>query len=240
MPEIIKEWVGYNGKTTEEKKPDGSMKKTRHNKIWAVALTDTGHIYVRYGPAKHPLKLTEQIIRPKPGMSETDALREAERIFHEKVQEKLHQKGYDAISFEAPPHFVPSFSKWRMSNEPEKVIVPVYEVATHPNAEPVKSLQEVLNHLGQLLLDHPCPRCCVIHPRYLVDIGDGQAYTPATVLSRLHRTEQGAAWLSVPCLRQENALLHADTQELLARIIDCTAEGSPDCVFKGVGDDWEH
>src|SRR5579885_1288480 len=163
MPEIIKEWVGYNGKTTEEKKPDGSMKKTRHNKIWAVALTDTGHIYVRYGPAKRPLKLTEQIIRPKPEMSEIEALREAERIFHEKVQEKLHQKGYDAIFFEAPPHFVPSFSKWRMSNEPEEVIVPVYEVVALPDAEPTESLQEVLDDLSRLILDQPCPRCRTRH-----------------------------------------------------------------------------
>ena len=190
----------------------------------------------RYGPAKHPLKLTEQIIRPKRGLSEVEALSEAERIFQEKVQEKLNQKGYDAITFETSPHFVPSFSKWRMSDEPEEVVVPVYEVTTSSDAEPVKSLQEVLNHLGQFLLDHPCLRCRVIHPRYLVDIGDGQTYTPATVLSRLHLTSQGTAWLAVPCLRQENALLHAETQELLAMIIDCTADGSPDCVFKGVGD----
>lgn len=236
MPEIIREWVGYNGKMTEEKKPDGSVKKIKHHKIWAVAITDTGHVYVRYGPAKHPLKLTEQIIRPKRGLSEGEALREAERIFQEKVQEKLHQKGYDAISFETEPHFVPSFSKWRMSDEPEEVVIPVYEVVTPPDAAPVKPLQDVLNHLGQLLLDRPCKRCRVIHPRYLLDIGDGQTYTPARVLSRLQRTEQGTAWLAVPCLRRENALLHADTQELLAMIIDCTAEGSPDCVFTGVGD----
>ncbi|HEU5382791.1 MAG TPA: hypothetical protein VFV38_45875 [Ktedonobacteraceae bacterium] len=239
MPaEIIREWVGYNGKTTEEKKPDGSVKKTRHHKIWAAALTDSGHIYVRYGPAKHPLKLTEQIIRPKRGLSEVEALREAERIFQEKVQEKLNQKGYDAISFEAPPHYVPSFSKWRMSDEPEEVVVPVYEVVPPADTESVKPLQEVLNHLDTFLLERPCRRCCVIHARYLVDVGDGEAYTPAAVLARLHRTEQGAAWLTVPCLRQENMLLHADTQELLARVIDCTAEGLPDCAYKGVGDDW--
>lgn len=237
MPEIVREWVGYNGKTTEEKKPDGSTKKTKHHKIWAAALTDTGHIYVRYGPAKHPLRLTEQIIRPKRGLSELEALREAERIFHEKVQEKLNQKGYDAVSFEAPPHFVPSFSKWHMSNEPEEVIVPVYEVATRPDVVLVKPLQEVLKHLGQSLLDRPCLRCRVIHPRYLVDIGDRQAYTPTTLLSRLHCTERGMAWLTVPCLQHENTLLHADTEELLAKIIDCTAEGSLDCVFKGVGDE---
>ncbi len=238
MPaEIIKEWVGYNGKMTEEKKPDGSVKKTKHNKIWAVALTDTGHLYVRYGPAKRPLKLTEQIIRPKLGMSEVEALREAERLFYEKVQEKLNQKGYDAISFGTPPHYVPSFSKWRMSNEPEEVVIPVYEVVTPPEAEPVKSLQDVLNHLGQFLLEHPCPRCRVIHLRYLVNIGDGQVYTPAAVLAKLQRTEHGMAWLTVPCLHRENALRHADTDELLAMIIDCTAEGSPDCVFTGASDE---
>jgi hypothetical protein len=233
MPEIIREWVGYNGKMTEEKKPDGSKKKTKHHKIWAVAITDTGHVYVRYGPAKHPLKLTEQIIRPKRGLSEVEALSEAERIFQEKVQEKLNQKGYDAISFETDPHYVPSFSKWRMSDEPEEVVIPVYEVVTQPDAKPVKPLQEVLNHLSQILLEHLCLRCRVIHSRYLVDIGDGQTYTPAMLLAKLQLTSQGMAWLAVPCLHHENTLLHADTQELLARIIDCTA----DCVFKGVGDE---
>jgi hypothetical protein len=238
MPEIIREWVGYNGKLTEEKRPDGTTKKTKHNKIWAIALTDTGHLYVRYGLAKRPLKLTEQIIRPKVGMSEVEALCEAERIFQEKVQEKLNQKGYEAISFEAAPHYVPSFSIWRMSDEPEEVVVPVHEIVAPPDVESVKPLQEVLQHLGQLLLDRPCKRCCVIHPRYLVDIGDGQAYTPAKLLAKLHRSEQGMAGLAVPCLHHENTLIQVDTQELLANIIDCTAEGSPDCVYKGVGDDW--
>ena len=235
MPEIMKEWVGYNGKMTEEKKPDGSTKKTKHHKIWAVALTDTGHIYVRYGPAKHPLKLTEQIIRPKRGISEREALAEAERIFHEKVQEKLHQKGYDAICFEAPPHYVPSFSKWRMSDEPEEVVVPVHEVVTMPQVERVKPLRKTLEGLSELLLEDLCPWCKTRHPRYLVDLGDGQMYAPETVISLLSRTDQGTAWLAVPSLRRDNTLLHAETQELLAMIIDLAAEGSPECVFKGRG-----
>lgn len=232
MPEIIREWAGYNGKITEEKKPDGTKKKTRHNKIWAVALTDTGHVYVRYGPAKHPLKLTEQIIRPKRGLSEGEALSEAEQIFQEKVQEKLSQKGYDAIRFETSPHFVPSFSKWRMSDEPEEVVVPVYEVVTPPDASPEKPLQEVLHDLNQLLLEQPCLQCHTLHQRYVMDIGDGRMYAPETLLGKLQQTEQGLLWLTVPCLQSENALLQVDTRELLVRVIDCSTNDSSDCAFK--------
>lgn len=230
MPEILKEWAGYNGKMTEEKKPDGSLKKTKHHKIWAVALTDTGHVYVRYGPAKHPLKLTEQIIRPKRDCSEMEALSEAEQLFQEKVREKLNQKGYDAISFETPPHYVPSFSKWRMSDEPEEIIVPVHEVATVPHEARVKPLLHVLNEVSQLVLESPCSRCHRQHPRYLVDIGNGQPYVPAMVRSLLEQTAEGQAWLYAPCTRHENTLLHAETQELLAVLID--TETLPECVFK--------
>ncbi len=232
MPEIINEWVGYNGTQTEEKKPDGSTKKTRHHKIWAIALTNTGHVYVRYGPAKHPLKLTEQIIRPKREISEGEALSAAEHLFQEKVQEKRNQKGYDAIPFEAPPHYVPSFSKWHMSDEPEEVVVPVHEVMPMPHKELATSLRNVLESLSELILEHSCPWCKTQHPRYQVDIGDGQIYASETVISLLSRTDQGTAWLAVPCLRRDNTLLHAETQELFAMIIDLTAEGAPPCAFK--------
>lgn len=230
MPEILKEWVGYNGKMTEEKKPDGSTKKTKHNKIWAVALTDTGHLYVRYGPAKHPLKLTEQIIRPKRGCSEAEALSIAERLFEEKVQEKLHQKGYEAISFATFPHDVPSFSTWRMSDEPEEIIAPVHEAVTLPHEEIVKPLLSILNEVSQLVQEAPCTVCKKQHPRYLVDIGNGQLYGPAKVRSLLERTEQGQAWLYAPCVRQEQTLLHAETLELLATLVE--TKTLPVCVFK--------
>ena len=229
MPEIIKEWVGYNGKMTEEKKPDGTMKKTKHNKIWAIAITDTGHVYVRYGPAKHPLKLTEQIIRPKHGLSESEVLTEVERIFHEKVQEKLHQKGYDAISFAAAPHFVPSFSKWRMSDEPEEIVAPMHEMETQLPEESVGSLRDTLQHLGEQFHDDPCLWCGTRHQRYLVDLGDGKTYMPEAIISLLSQTRQGRAWLMVPCLRNEQALIHAETQELLALVVDL-ASGSVECT----------
>jgi hypothetical protein len=230
MPEIIREWVGYNGKMTEEKKPDGTTKKTKHHKIWAVALTDTGHVYVRYGPAKHPLKLTEQIIRPKQGISEGEALGEAERIFHVKVQEKRDQKGYDAITFGVPPHYVPSFSTWHMSDEPEEVVIPVYEIGTRPRSVCSEPLRNVLEDLSEL--QHLCRWCKTLHLRYLVDIGDGQAYTPEQIISLLSRTAQGTTWLAVSCLRRDDALLNAETQELFAMIIDLAGEGVSECIFK--------
>jgi hypothetical protein len=231
MPEIINEWVGYNGKMTEEKKPDGTIKKLKHNKVWAAALTDTGHIYVRYGPAKHPLKLTEQIIRPKRDLSESEALTEAERLFHEKVQEKLYQKGYDAISFEVAPHFVPSFSKWRMSDEPEEIVASIHEMGTPPSEMIVDSLQNILHDLSERFLQDPCSQCGTCHRRYLVDLGDGKTYTPETVISLLSQTSQGTEWLLVPCRCKEQALLHAETQELLAIIVDL-ASGSGECALK--------
>lgn len=205
MPEIINEWAGYNGKMTEEKRPDGTVKKTKHHKIWAAALTNTGHIYVRYGPAKHPLKLTEQIIRPRAYLSERDALSEAERVFQEKVREKLYQKGYEAIPFETPPHYVPSFAKWRMSDEPEEVVTTGYEVASQPDMNTVPTLEDALGKLAQ---------------HTLIDIGDGQTYQPDMLAASLRGTDEGRAWLAVPCLRRENSLLHAGTEELLACVID--------------------
>jgi hypothetical protein len=235
MAEIMNEWVGYNGKMIEEKKPDGSLKKTKHHKIWAVALTDTGHIYVRYGPAKHPLKLTEQIIRPKRGLSESEALAEAERIFHEKVQEKLTQKGYEAIPFEVSPHYVPSFSKFRMSNEPEEAVAPIHEVGIVSETELVGILRNTLQALGEQLLQDPCPSCGTQHGRYLVDLGSGQTYVPNEIIAVLSRTTQGNAWLAVSCFRRDSALLYAETQELLAMIVDLAAEGGAECAFKSKG-----
>jgi hypothetical protein len=231
MPEILREWVGYNGKTTIETNPDGSIKKrTKHHKIWAAALTDTGHIYVRYGPAKHPLHLTEQIIRPRRGVSEHEALIEAERIFQEKVDEKLLKKGYDAISFDAPPHYVPSFSHWRMSDEPEEVVAPLSERETAP--EPAQSLLSLLQDLRQHHKHH-CSQCGMQHPCSLIDLQDGWLYPADALITLLSDTEQGNAWLSLPCLHQEHSLVYAETYELLARIIDLPEEGTPGCALKG-------
>jgi hypothetical protein len=224
MAEIIREWVGYNGQTTEERKPDGSTKKTKHNKVWAAALTKTGHIYVRYGPAKHPLKLTEQIIRPKRGIPESEALVEANRIFQEKVAEKLHQKGYEAIPFDTPPHSVPSFSKWRMSDEPEEMVAPDNAPAVEEKVLSFEvSLQDLevsLRDLGEWLLVEPCPHCRTIHPRFLMDIGDGHIYEAETLIRRLGQTEEGRAWLAVPCVYQDGKLLHAGTREVLVTVVE--------------------
>jgi hypothetical protein len=236
MPEILKEWVGYNNKTTEEKKPDGTVKKTKHNKIWAAALTDTGHVYVRYGPAKQPPKLTEQIIRPKPSLTSYEALLEAEHIFQEKVDEKL-RKGYETIPFQAPPHYVSSFSRWRMSNEPETAIAPVSSVAgeqaSHTDERIGKtSLRFYLEHLEESLLEAPCPWCATLHARYLIDVGNGQLYAPERIVTSLEASEEGRLWLASPCVREGDQLRHQETKQVLALVVDLAADGVPECVFK--------
>lgn len=221
LAEIIKEWVGYNGKEVEEKKPDGTRKKVKHHKIWAAAVTDTGHVYVRYGPAKQPLRLTEQIIRPRSGLSAHEAVSAAEQIFQEKVEEKL-KKGYEAISFGVAPHYVPSFSRQRMSDEPETAIAPV--TASEPKV--ADTLQSYLVALNQEVFDTPCAVCGTCHPRYLLDLGAEQTYTPGELLHLLQQDEAGQAWLAAESRRSEQTL-----QEVAGGVLCTMVENAPACPF---------
>ena len=237
MAEIMQEWAGYCGNTEEVVNPDGTSKKKPHNKLWAAAVTESGHVYVRYGPAKQPLNLHEQIIRPKRGLSDLEALKEAERIFQEKVDEKLDQrrkdKGYREIPFNTPPHQLASFAQWRMSDEPETMSVATPTESTPmPQPEHAVSLRLFLVDLQETLLTSDCPWCHTLHPRYLVDLGNGQVHPPEAVIFFLDVSEQGQQWLNTQCVQSGMTLMQRDTREVLATIIDLAAEGIPECRFK--------
>ena len=75
MEKVIAEWAGYCGETTRDKKPDGTIKETKHHKIWACC-TDEGLVIARHGPAKQPLDLQERVLDRKASLE--DALEQAE------------------------------------------------------------------------------------------------------------------------------------------------------------------
>jgi hypothetical protein len=238
--EIIKEWAAYNGTEAEEKRPDGTKRKVKHHKIWAVAITATGHVYVRYGPAKQPLHLTEQIIRPNAQLTARKALEAAEHILQEKVEEK-RKKGYEEIAFHSPPYYVPSFSRVRMNNEPETAIAPVMHVdppqpetalapALSVEAASPETLKEHLVALSKDLLETPCVHCHQVHSRYLVDIGLGQYYTPDALLKQLEAAELGRSWLSTPC-RLQDQQLQTVTGEHLGTVQRRQAEDVAGCAL---------
>jgi hypothetical protein len=111
MVKIIAEWAGYCGETTHDRRPDGTIKETKHHKVWACRWTDEGLVIARHGPAKQPLNLQERVLDRKA------TLEDAIASFHERVREKStrRKERYSKIPFEVWPHHVEHFAVYLLN-----------------------------------------------------------------------------------------------------------------------------
>lgn len=228
MEKVIAEWAGYCGETTHDKKPDGTIKETKHHKIWACCCTDEGLVIARHGPAKQPLDLQERVLDRKASLS--DAL----ESFHARVREKStrRKERYSEIPFGVAPHYVEHFERYlqnkglvALGTAPARASAEVSEGAAAAST----AVDTVRSHLERvaLPLDAPCEVCGQTHPAYLVDLGEGAILPVRTLLDELTARPDGKLWLETPCSLQGDTLVESFTTAFLGRLINVLVSPLP-------------
>jgi len=223
------QWAGYCGETTLRKKADGSKKETHHHKIWAICATTDAHVIVRYGSAEQPLHLKEEVARKE---TMDAAIADYQRRVSEKSTRKKER--YTHFAFDASPHFLEDFDHYfREKRLKEEGGAPLPSGPSRPD-EDLFTVQACLEALAKHWLSVSCPRCGTPHPSYLIDLGGGQMMAANTLLEELSSTADGRHWLSTPCTRRGELLLHPTSATFLGRIVDvqhAMATGNADTVL---------
>ncbi len=237
MEKVIAQWAGYCGETTRDKKPDGTIKETKHHKIWACCCTDEGLVIARHGSAKQPLDLQERVLDRKA------TLEDAVASFHARVREKStrRKERYTEIPFEAAPHHVEHFARYLLNKGlvAAGMEASVTSAAVIEPAEADTGTTTVRTHLERVTgdLESPCEVCGGAHPAYLVDLGAGTVLPARTLLDTLIAHPDGKLWLETPCLLQGDTLVESFTTVFLGRLINVLVAplpGAPDPALEQI------